>query len=306
MALAVTLNFVEQRARIKSSRNDGSDSNQTSPITMKRSSRADTYTRGAPKEQSKYNLIDDGVQPVETVLIRKRTQKQQDDADEESRRQAMKELVDCWNDRLQLISLITTFLASVEAGLLQVTAPLSPDANSHSRLVDASNACLMCALVIHMNASFMAFIGAFFLVRFKVKEAKQKEEEVADITPPAPSKGEVILDMAANQVTNSPETDQPPRSNWEGPAVHSANPRLVHVGPFFHHPPINLLSRCHFLCILCSLLGFVLAMAGIIALTWARHPRTVSIPASGCLVACLACGISVVGTNYDVKHFVYE
>ncbi|KAK7036411.1 hypothetical protein VNI00_011608 [Paramarasmius palmivorus] len=277
---------------------------------MKRISRPNTSKRrSAPdsEEQPRYNLIDEGPQPVGNLPVRQRTQKQQDQEDEENRRNAIKELVDSWNDRLQLISLITTFLASVEAGLLQVIAPQSQNPNFQAPLVVTTNACLYCALVIHMYASFMGFIGAFFLVRFKVKEAKYQEEEVAYMQPTPPGKGEVVLDMAANHITNSPKSTQPsPRVNQEPPAIRSANPKLVHVGPFFRHPPINLLSRCHFMCILLTVLGFVLAMAGIIVQTWAKFPRAVSIPASGFCLAGLLAGVGVVCTNYDVRHFVYE
>ncbi|KAK1224606.1 hypothetical protein PQX77_012501 [Marasmius sp. AFHP31] len=175
----------------------------------------------------------------------KRTQAEQDQVDEDARRKAMKDLVGSWNDRLQLISLITTFMASVEAGLLQVT---SPDPDNPSVLLDASNGCLLSALIIHLHASFISFVGAFFLVRFKVKEAKRAEDRVEGVSDEQPSKGSIILDMAAKQITNSPDTGSPNVETLTPPprsmaTVWSANPQLVQVGPFLRQPPINLLSR---------------------------------------------------------------
>ncbi|KAL0571792.1 hypothetical protein V5O48_010166 [Marasmius crinis-equi] len=240
------------------------------------------------------------------------TQAEQDQADEDARRKAMKDLVGSWNDRLQLISLITTFMASVEAGLLQVT---SPDPDKPLLLLDVANGCLISALIIHLHASFISFVGAFFLVRFKVKEAKREEHKVEGTPGHAdqPNKGSVLLDMAAKHITNSPETGSPPSTSGPNAApakqmasVWSANPQLVQVGPFYRQPPINLLSRCHFLCLLCAVFGFVLALCGIICLAWAIHPRGVRIVTTIVLGLCLASGLGIVCTNYDVSHFLYD
>ncbi|KAK1230557.1 hypothetical protein PQX77_006357 [Marasmius sp. AFHP31] len=239
---------------------------------------------------------------------RRQTQEEQDEADETARRKAMKELVSSWNDRLQLISLITTFMASVEAGLLQVTAP---DANEPSSVLDASNACLFSALILHLHASFISFVAAFFLVRYKVKEAKRAEDKIGGITEGGTetvSKGEAILDMAANHITQSPEHGSPtmgPNAK-DRPNVWSAKPELVQVGPFFRQPPLNLLSRCHFLCIVCSVLGFLLAVTGIVCLAWASHPLAVRATAATSLGLCLLSSVGIVYTKYDTPHFIYE
>ncbi|KAF9268572.1 hypothetical protein L218DRAFT_994420 [Marasmius fiardii PR-910] len=239
--------------------------------------------------------------------VRKRTQAEQDQEDDDARRKAMKDLVGSWNDRLQLISLITTFMASVEAGLLQVSAP-DPGADKRSLLIDVSNACLISALIIHLHASFISFVGAFFLVRFKVKEAKREENKIEGIHPAEPSKGSVVLDMAAKQITNSPETGSQTSATQNTtiqPPVWSANPQLVQVGPFLRQPPIDLLSRCHFLCILCTVFGFSLAICGILCLAWARHPVGVRIAVTSALGVCLASGFAAVFTKFDDSHVFY-
>ncbi|KAK7036410.1 hypothetical protein VNI00_011607 [Paramarasmius palmivorus] len=239
---------------------------------------------------------------------RKFTQKEQDEEDEKARRKAMKDLVASWNDRLQLISLITTFLASVEAGLLEPTAPESDDTGTTETLVNACNACILSALIIHLHASFISFVGAFFLVRFKVKEARKQEQKIEGVDPSSipQSKGSVILDMAAKQITDSPKTAFPASPSTPRLNVWSADPQLVQVGPFLRQPPINLLSRCHFLCILCTVLGFLLALAGVILLAWARHPLTVAITASVFVGLCLASGFGIMFTKYDASHVLYD
>uniref|UniRef100_A0A0W0FVT8 F-box domain-containing protein n=2 Tax=Moniliophthora roreri TaxID=221103 RepID=A0A0W0FVT8_MONRR len=189
---------------------------------MKRLSYAQTFdiqtTSSSPRRRKSFHALTEADTdfPGVTKPIRKRTQKEQDEVDEEARRKATKDLVGSWNDRLQLISLITTFLASVEAGLLQVTAPDPDDAGTTEILINASNACILSALIIHLHASFISFVGAFFLVRFKVKEAKKEEEKVEGTEPSYPqSKGSVLLDMAAKHITNSPETGSPQFGNHE-------------------------------------------------------------------------------------------
>ncbi|KAL0068888.1 hypothetical protein AAF712_004219 [Marasmius tenuissimus] len=198
-------------------------------------------------------------------------------------------------------------MASVEAGLLQVT---SPDPDNPSVLLDVSNGCLLSALIIHLHASFISFVGAFFLVRFKVKEAKRAEDKVEGVPNEQPSKGSIILDMAAKQITKSPDTGSPNVSLTSPPrpmaTVWSANPQLVQVGPFLRQPPINLLSRCHFLCILCSLFGFLLALCGIVCLAWAVHPLGIRIITTTVMCLCLASGLGVALTNYDVSHVLYD
>ncbi|KAF7428769.1 hypothetical protein PC9H_008001 [Pleurotus ostreatus] len=125
------------------------------------------------------------------------TQEDQDKDDLKAYQKAMEDLVQSWMDRLQLISVIvrfvhnfgswTTFFASMEAGLLQVTAP-DPDNNS-TRLEEASNAGLIGALVVHVNAAILSFLAAFFLIRYKVKQAGKQElkAQAAAMAGTAPS-----------------------------------------------------------------------------------------------------------------------
>ncbi len=226
----------------------------------------------------------------------------------------MKDLVQSWMDRLQLISVITTFFASVEAGMLQITTPSSPDESSAWQ--SACNACILGALVMHINActrpivgnmkistdapllAFVSFLSAFFLIRFKLSEAKQEELKAEGIEP-APSvhtkPGSVILNMAAHHITGSPTDPRPgpikmAASSSSSRGIWSANPHLVQVGPFQRTPPVHLLSRMHSLCIASATVGFALMMGGIICFTWAMQPRSVSIFTSASMVGSLGSG----------------
>ncbi|KAG2137283.1 hypothetical protein BD769DRAFT_1437398 [Suillus cothurnatus] len=106
---------------------------------------------------------------------RKRTQKEQDKEDEEARKRAMRNLVNSWQERLQLISVITTFFASIEAGML-VPVNTDPNAiNAVPSLLKAANAGFLGALIMHVYAAVLSFLAAFLLIRYKLKEASNEE-----------------------------------------------------------------------------------------------------------------------------------
>ncbi|THH21061.1 hypothetical protein EUX98_g8457 [Antrodiella citrinella] len=115
------------------------------------------------------------------------TQEDQDQTDAETRKKVMKELVQSWMDRLQLISVITTFFAATEAQLLGITTP-GPDDPSESRIEQAANAVLAGSLVTHVFAAILSFFAAFFLVRYRLNEATRAERKVEEGLKP----GEVL------------------------------------------------------------------------------------------------------------------
>ncbi|KAJ7270027.1 hypothetical protein B0H12DRAFT_1004441, partial [Mycena haematopus] len=190
----------------------------------------------------------------------------QDQEDEKAKRQAKKDLVQSWLDRLQLISVITTFFASTEAGMLQVTSP-GTDEDGGSQV---ANAAFLAALVLHIWAAIISFMGAFFLVRYNLKEAKEEEREVG--LAPGPTSSSLSPFQLRRPRTEDSLTDylrlQP---------VWTTNPHLEQVGPFHKSPPTHLLSRCHSLCILLTFVGFGLALLGILAYAWVQNPISVGI-----------------------------
>ncbi|KAG6377911.1 hypothetical protein JVT61DRAFT_14700 [Boletus reticuloceps] len=105
---------------------------------------------------------------------KKPTQEEQDTEDEKARKRAMKNLVNSWQERLQLISVITTFFASAEAAILVNTKPLS-SVEFERIVLKVANATLLGALVFHVYASVLSFLGAFLLISYKLKEARREE-----------------------------------------------------------------------------------------------------------------------------------
>lgn len=249
------------------------------------------------------------------------TQAEQDEIDEKARKKAMKNLVDSWQERLQLISVITTFFASVEAGMLVNTRPVSSDDQGNG-LLKASNASLLGALIMHVYAAGLSFLAAFLLIRYKLKEAtrqeliaegvkvamsplggslrvRNKENDIESID------GRRAFTIAEEQPTKTPvqarqptlplsprspaQNNQPvPRSmgSIPEPPILARNPHLEQVGLFwFRNVSSHLLSKFHTLCVTFAVIGFVLATAGIVLYAWAIQPREVYIFATACLAA---------------------
>jgi hypothetical protein len=129
------------------------------------------------------------------------------------------------------------------------------------------------------SAAILSFLASFFLVRYRIKEAKKEE-----------------LMAAGVDVTSSPPNHRGPhRDHSRGRFIYSSNPRLEHVGLFSSstEPPTALLSRCHLLCVFLAAVGFVLALAGMVSYAWAAQPFSVAVFASVAMGLCLVSGLLV-------------
>lgn len=116
----------------------------------------------------------------------------------------------------------------------------------------------------------ISFVGAFFLVRYRVHEAAEEKHKV---------------DEKLGNVQDSPV--QPTNTN---PPIFATNPHLEGVGPFRRDkPPVRLLKHCHTLCIVLATAGFILALVGVVTYVWAR------LPPSSRVTATVAMGICVTG-----------
>ncbi|KAG6377903.1 hypothetical protein JVT61DRAFT_14692 [Boletus reticuloceps] len=226
---------------------------------------------------------------------KKPTQQEQDVEDEKARKRAMRNLVNSWQERLQLISVITTFFASTEGAMLANTKPAG-SVEFERIVLKVANATLLGALIFHVYASVLSFLGAFLLISYKLKEAR-REEMIAVGVPitNSPVEGFVINAMGwgpidpglqktltsndaqsmTHKSTNYNTATIPERNKENGvrPAeqpVFSADPHIEQVVPYLPHQSSHrLLCRTHGLCV------FLAA------------PLSVSIFASVCLGAAL-------------------
>ncbi|RDX44881.1 hypothetical protein OH76DRAFT_1358827 [Lentinus brumalis] len=219
------------------------------------------------------------------------TQEDQDETDEKARRKAMNELVASWMDRLQLISVITTFFAAMESQLLGTTAPDPGDQTGESAASQLANATLTSALVVHIFAAILSFLAAFFLIRYKLTVAKREERKVesglaGSATNPHPGAGSGTTADANASRTTTASSIQP---------IWSSNPHLEQVGPFRRgQPPTHLLDHLHSVCMWLSIVGFVLALAGVLCFAWSRLALSGGVFASACMAVCLVTGVTAV------------
>ncbi|KAF8622774.1 hypothetical protein AX15_006857 [Amanita polypyramis BW_CC] len=222
---------------------------------------------------------------------RKGTQEEQSKVDEEKKKEALKGLVASWMDRLQIISVITTFFASMEAMLLSIT---TRDVKDQTGIEQATNAAFLGALVLHGSAA------SFFLVNYKVHEARKEEVQAEGgmfIEMPF-SIFEAAADPRFRSDNNmvfrtSPRLGRTPVNKVVDPLIWSSNPHLVQVGPFHGQPPTNVLGRCYSLSVFLASVGFVFAMVGIGCFAWARHPMGASIFCTIWIGICVMFGVGI-------------
>jgi len=251
--------------------------------------------------------------------------------EEDVARKAIMNIVQLWLDRLQLISLITTFFASVDGTLLSFTISLtritSNDTKDWSNTVQLMNASLAGALIFHVCAAITSFIGSFVLIRFKLLGAR---DQMPSPVPPLPSTPVTIAEKpTASRLESAPPTllhthsgvSEQHRAEFSSPFLQASEMAqteflqvfrslsdvcaqfegrvFIHqVRPFFCfrtrgaadgtvEPPIRLLSRCHTLAVTMSVVGFVLALLGILTFAWTTLPVGIGAFASACLGTCL-------------------
>lgn len=117
----------------------------------------------------------------------------------------------------------------------------------------------------------IAFLGAFVLVTYRLKEEKREQDDAAQ------SK---ILKI------------------W------STNPRLVQVGPSLYpstkansngkEVPTELLRQTHFIAITTGFIGFIFVVTGIMCYVWAKQSRVACILSSATLGTCIIFGFTVI------------
>ncbi|EJD46868.1 hypothetical protein AURDEDRAFT_123711 [Auricularia subglabra TFB-10046 SS5] len=196
------------------------------------------------------------------------TQEDQDKEDEKARKKAREDLVQSWMDRLQLISVITlktTFFAATNAQLLSITTPMDPPGIVALQL---SNAALSASLILESFSAVISFLGAFVLVRYKLKEATEEEAEQS-----AQETGASTWSRDPHLVQEYWGVLSPRRSDKE--------------------PPIILLERAHTMSIASAFTGFVTGALGTVAYTWAMQPLSVAVATSATLGLCLVLGTTV-------------
>jgi hypothetical protein len=124
-------------------------------------------------------------------------------------------------------------------------------------------------------------MGAFFLVRYNLKEAKQEQKQ----TGTAPG--------GANGPGNGSGAQAHPDHSANPSPIYTTNPHLEEIGPFQMKPPTHLLGRCHNVCILLTFAGFALALLGILTFAWGENAVSVGVVTSVATAVCFSAAVWV-------------
>ncbi len=180
----------------------------------------------------------------------------------------------------------------MEAELLGTTHPDDP--KHDTPVSQLANATLAGALVVHIFAAILSFLAAFFLIRYKLTIAKREERKVESGLSNGAVGSNGSVDVPDGSDSASGETFRTTTSSNAEP-VWSSDPHLEQVGPFRRgQPPTHLLDHCHSLCMWLSVVGFVLALAGVLCLAWSKLAISGGIFASVCMAVCLVTGVTAV------------
>jgi len=248
-----------------------------------------------------------------------------------------------WSERLQLISVYSSFFTSIDSLLFSLASSKNRD-NTASRLMLAS---LVGALIFHAAAAILAYVASFVLIRYKLNDEQSASDSPDSMVSAVYAKYPHSVLASADQ----PQTPSALESGKSGPREKVHNTRAftslsatsfffgwspflstltMGLGSLLDEPPslkidlrrvslfgsmvpcfptplhdgnpkdaeknmkalMRLLGRCHGVCSIFSLSGFILVVTGIIAYVWAVLERSVAIFGSACVGACIILGFA--------------
>jgi len=193
-------------------------------------------------------------------------------------------LVDVWNRRLQMLTLVTTFLASIDGELFTLT-------NTSSQVTVIASlksqefvyACFSGALVFHVCASLLGYVASFALIRYELVGAEVSSGVESNVLGELLSPSEARHGISQLLPTPTPLFDV-------GKTLQMPQARLeAHSRTF--SPPLALLARCYYTTLVLSGAGFIAALLGITAYAWEGLQQTVGIFTTACLGVSILAGI---------------
>ncbi|KAH7921012.1 hypothetical protein BV22DRAFT_1132615 [Leucogyrophana mollusca] len=204
-------------------------------------------------------------------------------------------LVSAWMDRLQVLTVVTTFLASMDGQLFSLTTlPSNVTLGTTTACQELVYASLSGALIFHVCASILGYLASFVLIKYTIIEASppsNEDDKLGGILSSPSSKAYTTNDVVVAQAQPQPrkrvivETRHPLRA-FRAPAtsfsVQSHQPIT---------PPIALLTRCYYTTLALTALGFILALMGILAYIWAGLKMPVGVFSTICLGIGIGAGV---------------
>ncbi|EMD33165.1 hypothetical protein CERSUDRAFT_118228 [Gelatoporia subvermispora B] len=174
-------------------------------------------------------------------------------SEDSATRQAMLDVVSVWMNRLQTISAITSFFASIDSLLFSITS--TPTTRTIEQL---TSACITGALIFHVFSSIVAFVGSFILVRFELLDADAHESSILDTsganTPAAPPARASSTDTPGPEKLSIPQPTintsflGPGPVNWGAriaPSCGCGHHNCPHTGHHAGTTPLGLIAIHH-------------------------------------------------------------
>ncbi|KAG2050241.1 hypothetical protein BDR06DRAFT_998722 [Suillus hirtellus] len=196
-------------------------------------------------------------------------------------------LVAVWMQRLQTLTLITTFLASIDGDLFVLTSTSSQTTLDAQEFVDA---CFTGALVFHVCAAILGYVASFALIQYQIGDvapSDTKNTEVGEFSNPGLHQPEIVHGTQRMLITIPPFD-----------AVNGLLQMPLNLGIQIRSrtsiPPLDLLTRCYFTTLALGSVGFILVLLGIAGYAWVILRQVVGIFTVVCL------GVSIVASVWAV------
>ncbi|KAH9855947.1 hypothetical protein C2E23DRAFT_866534 [Lenzites betulinus] len=236
---------------------------------------------------------------------------------DDTTKQALLDVVQVWLDRLQTMTVITTFFVSIDSMLYgYASVALPQDTNTWSNVDLLKAATLGGAIILHACASILGYLTSFVLIRYRLEDAEEKVEqsEASDAIPPQHSHAKSLSSTSDPQsiaFTSARPVRYPSQNLRSLVSVYQVKPfgfarrcRVRAAKPNPETPDtgdavalrtlqsmIHTLSRCHTVVAVMSNVGFVLALFGTIVYFWTALPLALGSFASVCLGGSLIAGV---------------
>ncbi|KAG1851299.1 hypothetical protein DFJ58DRAFT_426052 [Suillus subalutaceus] len=215
-------------------------------------------------------------------------------------------LVAAWMHRIQTLTLITTFLTSIDGELFTLTSTSSQvTLNASEESVELVYACFTGALVFHgcsceyrdgwgsvrhlqLALAILGYVASFALIRYQIVDAETHLETDE-------------LEKRSKTGLHHHESIHGKQLLLRGiPPLYAVQsllqmPSRLRIQSRTSCPPLDLLTRCYYTILGLSGAGFILALLGIATYAWVGLQRVVGIFTMACLgVSLLLCVCVVV------------
>ncbi|KAI9507979.1 hypothetical protein F5148DRAFT_1200016 [Russula earlei] len=252
------------------------------------------------------------------------------------------QITQIWSDRLQLISVYSSFFTSIDSLLFS----LASNRDRHNTASKVMISSLVGALIFHASSAILAYVSSFVLIRYKLNGGQSasgsSSSPIATIHNNYANSGKASSD----QPRTPSALESGPREKAEGPHIahaltHSPTPFVfgrpqfissltAGLASLLEEPPVfkidlrrvslfefsalvpcvardndpkadaeknvnalmRLLGRCHLVCTVFALSGFLMLLTGIIVYIWAVLERVVAIFGSACVGVCIILGVA--------------